>query len=193
MKPISLMELENSLSSLPGITKKNATKIAYYLINSDKEESKELSETILEATNKIKKCEICNHITEEKICSMCSDKTRKKVLIVVETSLDVFKFEEMLPVKHYYHVLGGLINVSKNVEFDSLNINNLKERAEKMGEVILALSPNLEGIVTANYIKELVGDVKTTQLAQGIPLGAAMEYVDELTLKAAMMNRKDVE
>ncbi|MCK5945660.1 MAG: recombination protein RecR [Mycoplasmataceae bacterium] len=192
MKPNSLIELTNELSSLPGISKKNAEKIAYHIANSENEVGNELIETIKNVNDKISKCDKCNHISESKECGICSDKTRTKILVVVETPLDIFKFEEMLDFKPYYHVLGGLINVSKRISFDELNTDKLKERAEKMNEVILALSPNLEGIVTSNYIKEILYGIKVTQLAQGIPLGAAMEYVDEITLKAALENRKEV-
>jgi len=192
MKPLSLIELANELSSLPGISKKNAEKIAYHLANSEDGVGEDLIESIQNVNRKISRCEVCNHLAEAGVCSICSDKSRTKILVVVETPLDIFKFEEMLDFKPFYHVLGGLINVSKKISFEELNIDNLKERASKMNEVILALSPNLEGIVTANYIKEILYDQKVTQLAQGIPLGAAMEYVDEITLKAALENRKEV-
>ncbi len=189
MKPNSLIQLTNQFNSLPGISKKVAERIAYYIIQ-EPEVGSWISEAIADVNSKINRCTLCNNITEQEICDICQDKSRNKTLIVVESPLDVFKFESASPLKAHYHVLGGLINVSKDVEIHDLFIDTIKKRSEDYKEIILALSPTLEGIVTANYIKSMLSDKKVTQLAQGIPLGAAMEYVDELTLKAALENRK---
>ncbi|WKX02606.1 recombination mediator RecR [Candidatus Mycoplasma mahonii] len=186
------MELINEFSSLPGVSKKQAEKIAFFLVTSKHANSNDLSDAILNASQKIKRCQVCNHLTENDKCYICLDTTRNNVLVVVENSVDVFKFDETQDIKPYFHVLNGLINISKNIKFDDLNIDKLKSRAKDYKEVIIALSPNLEGIVTANYIKQLLRNQKVTQLAQGIPLGAAMEYVDELTLKASIENRKEI-
>ncbi len=193
MKPLSLIKLTSSLNKLPGVSKKQAEKLAYYIISNNKELSDDLVYSISSAKARIVLCENCGHYTENKVCEICLDKNRQLVLVVVETPLDVFKFEENGSILPYYHVLGGLINISKKINFDDLNVQTLPERAKKYKEVILALSPNLEGIVTSNYINQLLkgSGIKVTQLAQGLPLGAAMEYVDELTLKAALDNRKD--
>lgn len=188
----SLDRLIIALGQMPGITKKQAEKIAYNILIKQRDEALELADAIEEATSSINKCSKCGFLTEEDICSICKDKNRQRTLVIVESSLDIVKFEKSNSIKPYYHVLEGLINVSRNIEFEDLNINNLKERANDFTEIIIALSPNLEGIVTANFIKALLSDKKVTQLAQGIPLGAAMEYVDELTLKAALDNRKEV-
>lgn len=192
MKPKTLLTLIEEFSSLPGISKKQAEKLAYHIIQSDSFIGETLSDAILATSRRIHKCQKCNHLTEEAICDICNDSTRKKILVVVQNSLDVFKFEDTQDFKPYYHVLNGLINVSKNIDFEDLDIKGLEARAKDYKEIILALSPTLEGIVTANYIQSLLKDHKVTQLAQGIPLGSAMEYVDELTLKAALDNRKEV-
>lgn len=193
MNITSLNKLVSSLNSLPGIGKKQAEKIAYYIIRDNYKISSELEETLIEVRNKIISCSICSNITEDDVCYICKDKDRERKLVIVETPLEVFKFEETKTIKPYYHVLNGLINIQKNINIQDLNIEKLKDRSSQFKEVILALSPNLEGIVTANYIKSLIGDkVKVTQLAQGIPLGAAIEYVDEITLKSALNNRKEV-
>ena len=193
MKPQSLEKLITSLNALPGIGKKQAERIAYYIIKDESWLSEDLEDSLKEARTKIKRCEICANITEEDICEICSSKDREKKIIIVESPLDIFKFETSDTIKAYYHVLNGLMDISRDIDPEDLNLKNLKERASKYKEVIIALSPNLEGIVTSNYIKQYLGDVtKVTQLAQGIPLGAAMEYVDEITLKAALNNRKEV-
>ena len=194
MKPKSLQKLITSFNGLPGIGKKQAERIAYYLVNADTFEMDDLKDAITIVQNSLSKCEECGYITEEKVCDICQSKDREMRLIVVETSLDVFKFEESQSIKPYYHVLNGLVNVKKNMSIDNLNVDKLPERAKKYREVILALSPNLEGLVTAKLIRKLLdSDIKVTELAQGIPIGAAMEYVDEITLKTAIKNRKEVE
>ncbi len=194
MKPESLINLINELKSMPGISKKQAERIAYHIIQSNNEAGNALADSIKDANALIHKCEVCHHLTQEQQCHICTDSTRSKKLVIVETPLDVFKFEEAQnDFRPRYHVLSGLINVSKGISFDDLNIEGLKERAKDYSEVILALSPTLEGIVTANFVKSLLNEMKVTQLAQGIPLGAAMEYVDELTLQTALANRKEVE
>lgn len=188
----SIDRLIVALNSLPGVSKKQAERIAYSFLIKKREEAEELSEAIQYAIESIQTCEECGHLTDEEICHICKDQNRQRTLVIVESSLDILKFEKTDSVKSYYHVLGGLIDVSNNKDIEDLNLLNLQERSKKFSEVIIALSPNLEGIVTANYIKALLKDKKVTQLAQGIPLGAAMEYVDELTLKAALDNRKEV-
>ena len=193
MKPQSLQKLINSLNALPGIGKKQAERIAYYLIQNDDLFIEDLQDALKLVQKNIQRCTTCGNISETKECSICTSGDRERKLVIVETSLDVYKFENSQSFKPYYHVLNGLVSVSKKIDADNLNTQNLKERAKNFKEVIIALSPNLEGIVTANYIKQMLGDkVKVTQLAQGIPLGAAMEYVDDITLKAAWDNRKEV-
>lgn len=194
MKPKSLEDLSVALNSIPGITKKQSEKIAFALLTQYKDEGKTLVDTFNKSVKNIKTCKECGNIGDSEKCLICQDieKDRRNILVVVESPLDVFKFEQSGSIKPYYHVLNGLIDVTNRKDIEDLNIKKLPSRAKRFNEVILALSPNIEGIVTANYIKSLLSNSKVTQLAQGIPLGAAMEYVDELTLKTAIKNRKDV-
>lgn len=193
MRPKYLEGLIASINSLPGIGKKQAERIAYFIIREDSWVSEELEDSLKLARTNLLNCSICGNISEEEICDICSSKDREKKLVIVESPIDIFKFEQSDAIRPYYHVLNGLVSIQKNIDLSRLNTKNLIERSKKYKEVIIALSPNLEGIVTANYIKELLGDgIKVSQLAQGIPLGAAMEYVDEVTLKAAFENRKEV-
>ena len=193
METKSLQKLIVTINSLPGISKKQAQKIAYYLIDKNEFLLDDLIDSLKLVKKNLRKCVECNNIDETETCSICTSTNREKKLVIVESPLDIVKFEQSKVFKPYYHVLGGLVNISKSVDIDDLNIKNLKTRVKKYKEIIIALSPNLEGIVTANYIKKYLGDkVKVTQLAQGIPLGAAMEYVDEITLKAALDNRKEI-
>lgn len=192
MKPIIIEKLTKTLNALPGITKKQSEKLAYQIILNYQKQGIELAQAINEATQKINKCRNCMNLTQDEVCYICQDQAREKILVVVESPLDVFKFEETQELSPYYHVLGGLLKVSKTNTQDDLNIESLIKRSNNFSEIILALSPNLEGIVTSNYIKNLLPDKKVTQLAQGIPIGSAMEYVDKITLKAALENRKEV-
>ncbi|MCK5866968.1 MAG: recombination protein RecR [Mycoplasmataceae bacterium] len=193
MRPKLLETLISSINSLPGIGKKQAERIAYFIIKEDSWVSEELEGSLRTARSNLFNCSICGNITDEDVCNICLSKDREKKLVIVESSIDIYKFEESDVIKPYYHVLNGLINIRNNIDLSKLNISTLVERAKKYKEVIIALSPNLEGIVTANYIRELLtAHTKVSQLAQGIPLGAAMEYVDQVTLKAALDNRKEV-
>ena len=193
MKLKSLEKLINSLYSLPGITKKQAEKLAYNLLTNYKKEADNFIESYKFAKDIIKRCIECGNISEDKTCAICLNSLgdRKNVLIIVENPIDVFKFEESAVINGYYHVLHGLVDVVDESKIDKLNVKNLFQRSKKFSEIIIALSPNMEGIVTANYIKSIISNKKVTQLAQGIPLGAAMEYVDKFTLSAALKNRKE--
>ena len=179
------------ISSLPGITKKSAEKLVYYLI-SNKFKLEKLTDSIWNIKN-IYECKECNFVTLEKLCYICIDKTRKNKLIIVENKLDIIKFEKMKNLNAYYHVIGNLISPNKkdknlkNIDFEGLD---KRIKNNKYSEIIIALSPNIEGLVTANYIKRKYSESNITQLAQGIPLGAAIDYVDEITLKKSIENRK---
>lgn len=192
MKPLALEKLISELSQLPTITKKSAEKIAFYLLDCDGEKIKKITDSIESIKFEIKKCKECGQISEDEVCEICKDKTRTKKLVIVEKMQDVFMFEKLKDFKYYYHVLGGLINLNEPEKSkDKLFISTLKERAKNYNEVIIALSPNLDGIVTSNLIKNLLSGMKVTQLAQGIPIGAALEYVDDLTLKLSIENRNE--
>lgn len=191
MKPQSLENLISLLNKFPGISKKQAEKLAYSIVTKSTDDALEVSKAINVAIKKIRRCTICNNLSENPTCDICNDKKRKSTLIIVESPLDVYKFEDTLDFKPSYHILGSLVNINKKT-IDNLFIANLKERSKKYKEIIIALNSNLEGIVTANYVTSLLDSKKVTQLAKGIPLGAALGYVDELTLKEAISNRKKV-
>ena len=183
-----------SLNALSGISKKQAEKIAYQLIMDDGFLIDDLQDS-LRGLKEVKRCIECFNISEEDKCYICMDKSRDSKLVIVENPIDINKFEKIESFKPYYHILNGLIRVKDPESVKDLNIKNLEERIVNFKEVILALSPNLEGIVTSNYLLKILSkydNIKITQLAQGIPLGAALDYVDELTLKSAFDNRKEL-
>ena len=183
----SIEQLTNELHSLPGITKKTAEKISYYLIF-NKDRAKQIIEAI-NSIEKIKKCQKCNSISKKEICDICNDPSRNKILIIVQSHLDITKFEKM-NMKAKYYVLPSLLDSSGRKLVDENMISTIKDYGDKFEEIIFALSSTLDGITTTNYLKTLFPENKVTELAHGIPLGVAIEYVDEITLKASFENRK---
>ncbi len=186
--------LIKNLSSLPGIGKKSATRIAYYLLKADKGYLESLSSSIIEAKEKIKNCRICGNYTESDICHICDDARRSKDLIcIVEMPQDIGVIESTGAYTGVYHVLMGLISPIDGIGPDSLNIDRLLSRIEKnsVNELILATNPSVEGDTTALYIqKKLEGrGIKITRLASGLPVGGDIEYTDKLTLTRSLLHR----
>ena len=146
---------------------------------------------------KIKRCSICNNLSEEDICEICKAKNKNnKLICVVEEPKNVILFEKLNIFDGYYHVLDGLISPIDGVNPEDINISGLIERVkkDKINELILALKPSVEGETTSLYISKLLEKekVKITKIAYGIPMGAEMDYVDSLTLELALENRMDI-
>lgn len=198
MYPNSLKELIDSLKYLPGVGEKTAERYAFSLINQDEEKVEVLSEAILKAKKDIKRCSICNGLTDKDKCDICTDKTRdNNVLCVVEDPKSVFIFEKLGAFKGLYHVLSGLISPLDGVSPNDIGLDKLIERIrkEKYKEIILAFKPSIEGETTSLYIKRVLEglDINITKIASGIPMGADMEYIDTITLERALKDRKTVE
>jgi recombination protein RecR len=195
--PESLNKLIEAFKKLPGIGEKTAERLAFSVIEFDEEVVKEFSSSVYDVKTKIKKCENCNHLTEDKICSICSDKNRNPdFLCVVADNKTVFLFEKLGIYKGYYHILGGLISPLDGINPEDINIEGLVERIkkEKFKEIILVFKPSIEGETTALYISKVLEGLEITvsRIAHGIPMGADMEYIDELTLEMAMLNRHNI-
>ena len=198
MYPKSLRELIDSLKYLPGVGEKTAERYAFSLINQDEERVEALSEAILSSKKNIKKCVICNGLSEEEKCGICSDKDRdKSVLCVVEDPKSIFIFEKLGAFNGIYHVLSGLISPLDGISPNDIGLDRLIDRIkkEKFKEIILAFKPSIEGETTSLYIKRVLEglDVSITKIASGIPMGADMEYIDTITLERALKDRKSVE
>ena len=192
--PNSLQTLIECYKDLPGIGEKNAERLAFATLKFDDEQLETFSKTIKEVKNKIKKCKICNNLTEEDNCDICKDKNRNnEVLCVVENTKNLILFEKANIFNGKYHVLDGLISPLEGINPEDIKIDSLIKRIkeEKIKEVILALTPNIEGETTSAYILKLLEglDVKVTKIAAGIPVGADMEYLDPLTIARAMEGR----
>ena len=195
--PSSLNDLIDSLKKLPSIGEKSAERLAFAIMNMDDEESNTLSDSIKNVKTKIKKCKLCGNITEADICEICSNESRDSSLIcVVEDSKNIITLEKTGTYKGKYHVLNGLISPIDGRGPDDININSLIEKVnkEKIKEIIIAISPTLEGETTALYISKLLegSNVIVSKIAYGIPIGADMEYLDPMTLSMALSNRNKI-
>ncbi len=190
--PKSVQRLIDRFAKFPGIGKKTAQRMAFNVMKSDETEAAELAESIMNVKTKINFCTICGGITENDPCNICTDPKRSHDMIcVVEDPQDIFIFERSSSYRGVYHVLGGILSPLDGVGPDDLNLNKLIDRVKDNSEIILATNPSIEGDTTALYINKLFSDknVKITRLARGIPVGSAIEYIDEATLTRALEGR----
>lgn len=198
MYPDSLKNLIESFKYLPGIGEKTAERLAFAVLEFDEDQCELFSQSLLDVKSKIKKCSICNTLTENDVCFVCSNNLRNnEILCVVDDTKSVFLFEKLGMFNGYYHVLDGLISPLDGVNPEDIGLNKLIERIskDKFKEIILAFKPSIEGETTALYIKKILSDmdVVVSRLASGLPIGADMEYVDKLTLERALIDRKEIE
>ncbi len=184
----------NELSHLPGIGRKTALRLALHILRQDESAGVALGESIIKMRQGIKYCDTCHNISEDDVCPICSSQSRdKSIVCVVESVKDVMVMENTRQYSGLYHVLGGVISPMDGIGPDRLEIDSLVKRVEGGGidEVILALSPTMEGETTDFYIYRKLGrlPVKITQLARGVSVGNEIEYTDEVTLGRSLLNR----
>lgn len=195
MYPKNFDKLIEIFEKLPGVGNKTAQRYAFKVLESSKEDLDNYIDVIKQVSN-IKRCKTCGFLTEASECAFCKDKTRdRSMIMVVESSQDVVAIEKTNTYKGLYHVLGGLISSSKGVFPEDLDVDKLTSRIDKdVKEVILAVSPTMDGEMTSLYISKLLKDkkIKLTRLANGLPMGSSVDYADELTLIQAMSNRKEM-
>ena len=194
-KPIE--NLIRQLSKLPGIGQKTAQRLAFHIINMEDEDAKALSSSILEAKEKIQFCSICQNIADSNPCEICSSAERSgEVICVVESPREVIAMEKSKEFNGKYHVLHGTISPSNSITPDMLKIRELVERlaSDDIKEVILATNPTIDGEATAMYIARLLKPfgIKITRIARGLPMGADIEYADEVTITKALENRVEI-
>ncbi len=192
-----LSNLIEQFERLPGIGKKTAQRLAYFVLQLPKNEAEEFSDAILQAHEKIKYCKLCKNLTDQDLCSVCRNKSRdKSIICVVEDPRDVMALERTGEFSASYHVLHGAISPLNGIGPDQLYIKELLKRisTEPIKEVIMATNPTVEGEATAMYISKLLKPlgVKVTRLAYGIPVGGDLEYADEVTLSRALMGRSEI-
>lgn len=198
MYPDSLKNLIESFKFLPGIGSKTAERLAFSILDLDEEQAEFFSNSIDDVKSKIHRCSICNNLTDEDICSICSNYDRDEhMLCVVEDSKNVFLFEKIGIFKGKYHVLDGLISPLEGINPENIGIDKLLNRIENgnIEELIFAFKPSIEGETTSLYIKRILDgmNIKVSRLASGIPIGADIEFIDSLTLERALNDRKSVE
>lgn len=191
----SLEELVNQFRRMPGIGEKSAQRMAFHVLNMNPDDAKKFADAILSAHEKIHKCSICCNLTEDELCSVCRNEARdKSVICVVEDPRDVAAIERTREYDGTYHVLHGAISPIGGVGPNELTIKELLSRLDGVKEVIMATNPTVEGEATAMYISRLLKPlgVKVTRLAYGVPVGADLEYADEITLTRAMEGRREI-
>ncbi len=189
--------LVDELGRLPGIGPKSASRIAYFLLRSQREQALALAEAIIEVKERIVLCSRCFNVTEADPCAICSDPSRDASMIcVVEEPLDVLALDRTGEFRGLYHVLHGAISPVDGIGPDRLRIRELVERvkSEHPIEVILAMNPNIEGDATAMYVaRQLVSlGVTISRPASGLPVGGDLEYADEVTLGRALVGRRAI-
>ena len=195
--PKSVAALIEAFEALPGIGPKTAARLTYYLLHAPEALSQKLSEATRDLKTKTKICSICQNITEGDPCEICDDETRdRSIICVVEDPLDVWAIERSGSFNGLYHVLHGVIAPLDNIGPEELRINELLKRLKdghEVKELILATNPSMEGEATAMYIQRLIKPlaIKVTRIARGIPIGAELEYADEVTVRRALEGRME--
>lgn len=196
MYPKKILELIEIFEKLPSIGHKTAERLVFHILNNFDENDIDKFNFSLNNLKEIKKCEICQNITENNICDICIDEKRlKNIIMVVSDVTDLYRIEESKMYFGKYHVLNGLINFSKGIDIEDLNIESLFLRLNEVEEVIVATNNTLEGELTANYIKERINsnfNIKVTKLGYGLPAGGDIKYADNMTLQKAFENRLDI-
>jgi len=190
----SLEKLIEEFSNFPGIGKKTAQRMAFFVLKQRKEESEALAQAILDVKSRVRYCTICFNITEDDPCAICQDvKKDRSTICVVEEANDVVALEKTNQYKGLYHVLGGVLSPLDGIGPEDLKVKELLSRLKdkQIKEVILATNPSTEGEATAIYLSKLIKPLgmKVTRIARGLPAGGELEYADQTTLANALEGR----
>ena len=191
-----LNELVSALKCLPSVGARTAQRMAFHLLEHDREKGLQLALVMQSAIENIGHCKSCRTLTEHETCRICSDKSRQlNTLCVVESPSDVLAVEQATAYRGYYFVLMGKLSPLDGIGPDELGLDILEARLEEdeIEELILATNPTVEGEVTAHYISQLADkyNVKTTRIAHGVPVGGELDYVDSGTLSHAFDGRRN--
>ncbi len=193
----AISRLIDEFSRLPGVGKKSAQRLAFYVVNMEQGQAVNFAEAILDVKRKVRYCTKCFNITDQEICDICSDQKRDHSLMcVVESPRDLIAIENTKEFHGYYHVLHGAISPMEGIGPNEIKIKELIIRLQhdETKEVIIATNPSIEGEATAMYISKLLKgtDISVTRLAHGIPVGGDLEYADEVTLAKAIEGRRNL-
>ncbi|MGK7930757.1 MAG: recombination mediator RecR [Microcystaceae cyanobacterium] len=191
-----LARLIEQLQHLPGVGPKTAQRLALHILKRPEKDVQELASAIIGAKKQVGFCKVCYHLSADPICEICRNEKRDhQVICVVADSRDVIALEKTREYKGVYHVLGGVISPMEGISPEQLTIQPLVQRVskDKVKEVILAISPTIEGDTTTLYIGQLIKPfTKVTRIAFGLPMGGDLEYADEITLARALEGRREV-
>ena len=185
-------KLIDQLSQLPGIGRKTAQRLAFYILKSDDTYIRNLSDAINDIKKNILFCDNCGIMSEENICHICQDIDRVgNIICVVEQPKDIYAFEKTNSFRGKYHVIGGVLSPLDGIGPDDLNLEKLYNRVKSGMEIIIATNPSIEGDTTSLYLAKILEKLgaKVTRLARGLPVGGDLEYMDELTLARAIEGR----
>jgi recombination protein RecR len=192
-----VQDLIDELSKLPGIGRKTAQRLAFYLLKVDRSAARKLADAITVMKESVRFCPKCFNFATEDLCEYCMDERRDgSVICVVEEAPDIVSVEKTAEFRGRYHVLGGAISPIDGIGPDELHLQELLERIPEDGvqEVIVATNPNVEGEATAMYLARLLGPlgIRVTRIASGLPVGGDLEYADEVTLGRALQGRREL-
>ena len=193
-----LNQLVDALRCLPGVGPKSAQHIAFHLLERDREGGRHLASVLDAAMGRIQRCKRCRTLSERDLCSLCANPNRDgSLLCVIENPSEIVAIEQATDFRGLYFVLGGRLSPLDGIGPDELGLDLLEERLTegKIEELILAISPTVEGSATSHFIADIAAryQVRTTRIAHGVPLGGELEYVDGGTLAHAFAGRQDVE
>ena len=195
--PASFEELIDGFASLPGIGRKSAQRLAFYILSVSDEEAESFANAVLEAKKNVHTCPVCQNLTDGDLCPVCASDSRDKTTVcVVSEPRDVLSIERSREYRGLYHVLHGALSPMNHVGPDDLRIRELLERVAggEIREVIMATNPDTEGDATAMYISRLLRPfgVKVTRLGFGVPVGSNLEYADDATMLKALEGRREM-
>jgi recombination protein RecR len=190
--------LIEELSRLPGIGSKSAQRIAFHILHLPKEKAYELADVITEARKSVRYCRVCQNLTDEDPCRICSGQGRDhSMIMVVEDPRVMAAYEKTGEYRGLYHILHGAISPLNGIGPGDIKVRELLERlkTEDPDEIIVATNPNVEGEATAMYLGRLLKplNVRVTRIAHGVPVGGDLEYVDEVTLARAFEGRREID
>ena len=195
--PAALDNLIDRFAALPGIGRKSAQRLAFYVLSLPDEEAVAFSDAIRKAKKEVKRCSVCRNYTDHEVCPICaSDRRDRSLICVVSDPKDVLSIERAREYNGLYHVLHGVISPMNHIGPDDIGVKDLLIRAanEEVREVIMATNPDTEGEATALYISRLLKPfgLKVTRLAYGIPVGSNLEFADDATLSRALEGRTEI-
>lgn len=198
MEKLKTLELLiDYLKRLPSVGTKSAERMAYAILNMDLDIVEGFADALVKTKASVHSCPTCGLYTEQDLCSICKDENRSsETVIVVSNPKDISGFERIDDFNGRYHVLGGLLSATSNVNPEDLKINELIKRihTENIKEIIIATNPTIEGEITALYLARQLGDqtIKVSRIAYGLPMGGQVDYIDSLTLFKALENRREI-